>query len=195
MVAPRSTSLASTWLRTSWLGQVDPGGGLVHDQDVRLGGQGAGDQHPTLLATGEGADVHGGAIGQAHESQGLIDDLAVTAIRPAQPALVGESSDRDNLGGGGAHRGGQGVPLRDVAQAGMLAEVSQRSAEQRDLAAQVVVEPEQPLDQRRLAGAVGAQDSDDLPGVDVQTDLGDDLAVGIPEGRRPQRDDGGHEQP
>ena len=74
------------------------------------------------------------------------------------------------------------MALRDVSQAGMVPETVDRGAEERHLAAEMVVQPEQPLDQRRLARAVGAQDGDDLTGMDVQGDPGDDRAVGIPEG-------------
>src|SRR5450759_1514331 len=73
--------------------QVNPGRGLVHDQDVRMGGKGAGDQDATLLATGEGAHVDIGAVIEADQGQGLPDDSPVFMVRAAQPALVGESPE------------------------------------------------------------------------------------------------------
>ena len=82
------------------------------------------------------------------------------------------------------------MPLRHVPQAAMVPEAFERYAEKRHGAAEVVVQPEHPLDQCRLARAVGAQDGDDLTGPDVQGDPGDNCPVGIPEGRGPQRDDG-----
>jgi hypothetical protein len=81
------------------------------------------------------------------------------------------------------------MPLRDVPQAGMVPESVEECAEELHLAADVVVQPQDPLDQGRLAGAVGAQDGDDLTGVDVHGDVGDDRAVAIPERCQPQRDD------
>ena len=44
---------------------VDPGGGLVEDEQVGYAGQGAGDQHPLLLAAGEGGDAVAGLVGEA----------------------------------------------------------------------------------------------------------------------------------
>src|SRR5665647_862056 len=161
-------------------GQVDAGGGLVHDQDVGLGGQGPGDQHATLLATGEGAHIDCGPVIQSDDGKGLLDDSPVLVVRPAQPALVGEPPDRDDLRDGRANGSGQGMPLRHVPEAGMVVETVDRRAEEGYLAAEVVVEAEQPLDQCRLAGTVGAQYRDDLTGMDVQGDVGDHRAVGIP---------------
>ena len=57
-------------------GRVDRGGGVVEDQDARVGEQGAGDRHPLALAAGEGeaalADAGLVAVGQfADEAVGL----------------------------------------------------------------------------------------------------------------------------
>ena len=57
-------------------GRVDRGGGVVEDQDPRIGEQGAGDRHPLALAAGEGqaalADAGVVAVGQfADEGVGL----------------------------------------------------------------------------------------------------------------------------
>ena len=46
---PARTSSVSDARPAPLVGQVDPGGRLVQDQQVRLAGQGPGDQHPLLL--------------------------------------------------------------------------------------------------------------------------------------------------
>jgi len=143
-----------------------------------------------LLAAREGAHVGLGTIGQADEGQRLLDDPAILVAHPAQPALMREPPDCDDLGGSRAHRGGQCMALRHVPQARMVPELVERCPEELHLATDVVVQPEDSLDQGRLAGAVGAQDGDDLTGMNVHADPGDHGAVDIPEGGLPQRHDG-----
>lgn len=56
---------------------------------------------------------------------------------------------------------------------------------------------EQPLDQGRLAGAVGAEHGDDLTAADGEVEVADDRAVLVAEGGALELDDGGcsgHEQ-
>ena len=69
--------------------QVEPGGGLVEQQQLRVGHQRPGDLHPLALALGEGAV---GAVGEAADAElrqqragpGLV--AAVVALPPAPDA-------------------------------------------------------------------------------------------------------------
>ena len=68
------------------VGGVDPGGRLVHDEHVGLAGEGAGDEHPALLAAREGADLGRGAVGEADDVERAGDDLPVGGAQPSEPA-------------------------------------------------------------------------------------------------------------
>ena len=71
---------------------VQAGGRLVQQQQLRFAGQGAGDQHPLLLAAAEGGEVAVRMVGQPHFGQGGAGRLPVAAApgpqhrRPAQTA-------------------------------------------------------------------------------------------------------------
>ena len=54
---------------------VEGAGGLVAQQDLGLGGQGAGDGHALLLAAGQLGGVGVGLVGQAHQLQQLAGAL------------------------------------------------------------------------------------------------------------------------
>ena len=58
------------------------------------------------------------------------------------PRTVGEPADGDDLGHRRPHRGGQRVPLGDVPDAGVLVEGLDRRAEEQDLAALALDEPQ-----------------------------------------------------
>ena len=51
---------------------VEIAGGLVGDQDRRIGGDGAGDRHSLFLAAGELARIVMHALGQADDAQGHL---------------------------------------------------------------------------------------------------------------------------
>ena len=61
--------------------------------------------------------------------------------------------------------------LREIPDAGALAERSYRFAEQRHLAARGSLEPKREPEERRLAAAVRAGDRDELAGGDLQLDV------------------------
>ena len=151
IVVPRAARRASTRREHLLAGGVHAGGRLVHDEDVGLGGERAGDEHAPLLAAGERADVGAGLVLEADELEGLRDDGPVVAVLPPEPALVRQPADRHDLLHRGAHRGREGVPLRHVAEPGVLGEVGDGRAEHRHLPGQVVVQAEQAPDQGRLA--------------------------------------------
>ena len=76
------------------VGGVDPGGGLVHDEHVGLPGEGAGDEHPALLAARERADLGGGPVGEPDDVERAGDDLPVGGAQPSEPADAGEPPRR-----------------------------------------------------------------------------------------------------
>ena len=79
IVAPRSLSSAERVGQRLLVGQVDAGGGLVEEQQLRLAGQRAGDQHPLLLAAGQRGDAVAGPVGQADHLERVVDRGAVGA--------------------------------------------------------------------------------------------------------------------
>ena len=185
------------------VGGVDPGGRLVHEQDVGLGGERTGDEHPALLSAREGAHVGPGAVGEADDVERTGDDLAVGGRRPPNQHCR-TSRPVATISSAVARTDPRGCAAGDVPEAGVVtgpAEPVERGAEQQDLAAELVAQPEQALDDRRLPGAVRAEDRHDLAGEDVEGDVADHGVVRIPERRPAEGDDrldghrGGHQQP
>ena len=78
-------------------GDVDPGRRFVHDEDVGLAGQCAGNEHAALLAPGQGADIDAGPVGEADEFERPADLLPVGAGGDAQPGLPGQSARGHDL--------------------------------------------------------------------------------------------------
>ena len=132
MVVPRSASRASTCARTSWLAGSTPAVGSSITSTSGLAGEGAGDEHAPLLAAGQRGDVGVGPVGQADvvERARMISASSAGAQARPPPPAVRQPADRDDLLDRGAHRGRQGVPLRDVAEAGVVLEALARGAEQ-----------------------------------------------------------------
>ncbi len=194
MVTPCAASRPSTSASTCWFAASTPAVGSSMRRTFGLSGQRPRDQHPSLLAARERADVGRRSVGQPDDVEGARDEAAVGGRRPAEPGLPHEAAGGDDLLRGRPHRAGQGVPLRHVAQPRVVPgprEPLERRTEEVDLAAEPVAQAEQALDDRGLAGAVRPEDRHDLTGVDVEGDVPDHRGVRIPERRRPQRDDGG----
>ena len=167
-------------------GVVDARRRLVHDEDLRLTGEGPGDEHSALLSAGEGGHLLPGPIGEPHVLDRPADDGAVLRRGRSPPGAVGQPADLDDLGDRRAHRGGQRVPLGDVPDPGVLGEPLPRRAEQLHPSALLRREAEDAADERGLPRAVRSEQRDDLTPVELQVDPGHDRAVGVPERRRPE---------
>ncbi len=143
---------------------VDPGGGLVHDQQLGLGGQCAGDEGALLHSARELAECRSAAVGKADSGDRGSDGSGVLGGAPADVRAVGESPARDHLSYGRGNSGDRARTLGHVAEAAALREVSQGSAEQLDRAGGHRHQPDRRAYERRLARAVGAEQGDELTG-------------------------------
>ncbi len=88
---------------------VEGGGGLVHEEDLRLGGDGAGDAKPLLLAAGEAdaglAEIVLHLVPEGGHAEGLLHAVAEEG---AVADAVEAQADGDVLGDG---HGGEGIGL------------------------------------------------------------------------------------
>jgi hypothetical protein len=151
-----------------------PGGGLVEQQERRLRGQGPSDLEPALVAVGQVAGGLVGAGAQADAVEQLRGPgpqrglLVAEAWPPAQdvpePQLdAGVHADQDILDG--RHVGEEADVLEGPAHAqrGDLIgpQADQRAPPKGDGALVGRVEAGEDVEERRLAGAVGADDGGD----------------------------------
>ncbi len=134
---------------------VDPRGGLVHDEQLRLGREGSRDQRTLLHAARKLIEGRAAAIGQADAGDGGGDRRVVGGGVAPDIRAIGQTSARDDFAYGRRHAGDGARALRYVAQASTLAEVSQGSAEQLNgspligtspMAARTSVDLPEPLD-------------------------------------------------
>ena len=92
------------------------GGGLVHDEELRLLAQGAGNEHQLLLAAGEGGEVPLRQVSHTQLLQGgqslLLQGLGGALERGQVPGQAHEGGVQHGIAEGGT------VYLRDVGDAG-----------------------------------------------------------------------------
>lgn len=173
-------------------GQVDARHRLVHDQQLGFAGEGAGDEDALVLAAGEGVHRVLGAVRHADQLQGAPDRLAVGPAQDAE-AGAGEPARGHDLRHGRRDTARRGRALRYVPDAPPVAEAAARGAEQLDLAVAHRYLPDHRADGGGLAGAVGAEQRDDLTAVDGEVDAAQDRARAQFGADATQRDDGlGH---
>ena len=112
------------------VGQVDPGVGLVEEEQLGPAGQRPGDEDALLLAAGEVRDAVAGAVGEPDHGQGVVDRRAVLPAQGTQEATPGQSAGGDHLPHRGGHpRGGRGA-LGHEADPVPVVEVGKRDAEE-----------------------------------------------------------------
>ena len=70
--------------------RIDTGGGFVQQQDLRIGGQGAGNIHPLALPDGEVADGALAQVSHFHLLERIADGLAVGVINRLQGAAASQ---------------------------------------------------------------------------------------------------------
>ena len=163
-------------------GVVQGGGGFVEDDDAGLGEQQPGDGEALAFPAGEAVAALpddgveavgqvGDEVGEAGAAQG-VEDLLVVGGGAGQAQV-------------GAQRLVEEVPVlgddADGLAQGGGGEVADVGAADADGAGVDVVEAGQELGEGGLAGAGGADDGDDLAGVDAEGDVVDDLdaAAGV----------------
>jgi len=84
-------------------GEVHPVGRLVEHQEIRLAGEGAGEQHALLLATRELAEEAPRQGGDADELERLAGALAVLPPGALERAEAGRAPHQGDLVGGDRH--------------------------------------------------------------------------------------------
>ena len=162
-------------------GAVEVAGGLVGEQDRRPGGEGAGEGDPLLLAPRELARIVMAALRQPHGGQQLVGAsegvgeaeqldrqqhvLARGEVRQQLEALEDEA---DLL----AAEQGEAV-LRHRLDGGAV---------DQDLARGRAVEAGHQGEERRLAAPRGAEDGDELAGLDREIDMVEDRQLPAPRG-------------
>jgi hypothetical protein len=160
---------------------IDAGGRLVEQEDARLGHEGAGQGELLLHAAAQPAgQAPGEALQAKHGQVALPSRLDVAHGDTPQLTHVAKVL-------GHAEVLVQAERLREVAD--VRARVPRRPAEQLRLARRRLHHATQDLERRRLAGAVGPDESEDLPGADLEIDAAHrrDRAVALDE---PARADG-----
>ncbi len=123
---------------------------------MRLLGDGAGEEHPLALPAGQRLEPVPGAVGEPDRFQGTCRDGPVRAGGLPYPAERAVTAHEDGLGDGHLRVGPESVDLRDIGDP--AAGLHRWAAEYRHRSAHHWGKPEQRFHQRRLSGAVRADD-------------------------------------
>ena len=187
-VIPDSVDGADALDQVGTLGGVHAGGGLVEQQQPRLGGQGAGDLDQTLRAVGKTGRGQMRHRLQPHGSEGLhgpfprplLFSALMRQTEPAGPqsrALVPVAADEDVL-----EHGHVGVDAQVLEGAGHAETGGVRGREMSDVlageahgAGGQLLQTADRVEERRLAGAVRADERDYPSGRHLERDLVDGL--------------------
>ena len=78
-------------------GHIHPGEGFVHEVEPGILGQGAGEEHPLLLAAGQLADLPLGKVGHAHLLEGVQRNLTIFPADRTQPADFAVQAHGDHI--------------------------------------------------------------------------------------------------
>jgi len=147
-------------------------GGLVEEEQVGVAGDGQGEVEPLLLPAGELADPATALLEQVGTGQDVVQ---------AQRERVVVAHQVDGFGNGEALGSAAFLEHRADPSTGGLGVGS--VSEDSDLPGRRGAQPEQHLDGRRLPGAVGAKDRDNVAGADNQVEGidGQELPVSLGE--------------
>ena len=151
---------------------VDARRGLVENQDARIEGQRARERQQLLLPDRQRRAALGDRARVAVR-QPLDERLGVHRARRAAHALVVDRRVAEADVVGDRAREQVHVLQHQAEQPAHVGEIelADVDAVDRDPAARHVVEPQQQVDQRRLARAGGADDADALAGADLEADV------------------------
>jgi hypothetical protein len=158
-------------------GGVEARIGLVEQQDRGLLRQRAGQEGALLLATGELGDAHAGEVGHPHPGQGRLDGGVVLPPQPPDRAAVGVAAHGDHVAHLGRMLPVDLGPLRQVGDA--TAGPGGGAPLDLDAPPGGADQPDDALEQRRLARPVGADDPDPLTGPDVEVHALEGHAVAV----------------
>ena len=173
---------------TCWLAGSTPAVGSSMISTSGSAGERAGDQHPPLLAAGEGADV---LVARSARPTSSSASRTTARSRPfcrpnrrwcgSRPMATTSSTVAGTPPT-------SGVPLRHVAEPGQCSRKSSIGVpNSRHLAAEVVVQPEQPAHQRGLARAVGRRAAPRPRRAAREVDVGHRRSLAVAERGRAQR--------
>ena len=157
--------------------RIDAVGRLVEEDHVRLVQQRLGDAEPLFHALGVGADLVVHPALEADQLEDLGDALAADAGRHVEQGAV----EVEQAGAGVVV--GEAVVLGQVADAAADGRRAGRLVEEQGLALGLADDAEKDLDERGLAGAVLAEQAEDLAALDGQRHAleGLDLAEALDE--------------
>ena len=176
--------------------EVEAGGGLVEQQQLRVRHQGAGHLHPLPLTLGQGAEGPVRQVRDAHLDQqlgrpGVVERVVLLAppadhaVRRGHDDVADQLVARDPLGQRGRGEADAGPQLEDVHRAEHL-------AQDRDEAGRRVGLRGGHLDERGLAGAVGTEDHPALVLLDRPGHRLEESRRPAPDGDVGELQDGGH---
>ena len=103
-VLPRGPRASRRSIRSSWVGGVDAGDGLVEQEQVGLRGDRPGQEHPPPLAAGQPTDLGRAVVGHADLLERLVDRGPIVRGRDGGAARAPEAAhhhdvlDRDREG-------------------------------------------------------------------------------------------------
>ena len=153
--------------------QVEVGQWLVEEQQPGARDEGVGDQHALLLAAGQRPDSGVSEPLGIHRVQHLAHGLRSLPRGEPEAEPVAVQPERDQVPGPHRHIRVEHYLLRDVADG--LAPQRARLAEDRHRAGARPLQAENDSQQRRLACPVRADQPGELPGLDGEADLVEDL--------------------
>ena len=173
--------------------EVEARGRLVHDQDRRLLRQRPGDQHELALAAGEPGVVGVGQILDVQSGQRGAGGREVGLARLCEEPEPRRTTHQDDLQGGVGE--GRRVGLGHIGDtAGNFGpgEAGDRLPGQEHPSALRRQQSEQRLEQRRLAGPVGAEQAEHRAGAGRERDVRPDLVPRIADRQVPRLDRHAH---
>ena len=149
--------------------RVDAGHRLVEQEQVGLRRQRAGEEHAPPLAARQAPDLRPQVALHADLGERVVDGAAVVAARPPDRPEAREAAHHHDVLDGDRERPVDVLGLRDVGDAPRLAPGGR--PEDLDPARPRGEQPGHQLEQRALAGAVGADDREQAAGLDGDRDV------------------------
>ena len=149
---------------------VEVGQGLVEQEQLGPTHQGVGQKHALQLAPRQGADPPLGERGTLHRLEDVVHPLPGAARTPAQPVAVPVLAEGDEVAHAQRHVHVEVHLLGHVAHPAL----GQGVAGPAHLAARRREQSQHQAQQGGLAGAVGADQSGELAGLEVEVDVAQD---------------------
>ncbi len=141
--------------------RVEAGRRLVEEDELGVADERDAEVEPPLLPARERLHLRVALLGQADEVDHLVDVARVPVVAGEDPVHLAHGQDGPELGL--LQDDADPLPERPLAAAGV-------EAEHGDLAAVALPVALEDLDRRRLAGAVRAEQAEDLAGRDLEVD-------------------------